>query len=118
MNYCKIEMGGQERGLKFNNLALIVMSEKASKEFPDATAAYAMVYGGLVGNAYAKGVEVDFTMEQVMDWVDALTTDQVNTIAEAFKHSEAYKKTEEYQTAVDETKKKEKPKPVTIEANA
>lgn len=115
MSYCKINIGGKERGLKFNNLAMIIMGEKTSKQYPNETAAYAMVFGGLVGNSYAKEEELDFTFEDVIGWVDNLTIEDSTKIAEAFQASEAYKKTEAYIQAAEESKKKEvKEKPTTV----
>lgn len=112
MSYCKVILGGKDRGIKFNNLALLIMSEKTDKDFPDQTAAYAMVYGGLRGNSYAKQEEPDYTFEDVIDWVDKMTTEDANVIAAAFQQSEAYKKTEAYLQSVETSKKKTKPKKV------
>lgn len=112
MSYCKVNLGGKDRGIKFNNLALLIMSEKTDKDFPDQTAAYAMVYGGLRGNSYAKQEEPDYTFEDVIDWVDKMTTDEANVIAAAFQQSEAYKKTEAYIQTAEASKKKTKPKKV------
>lgn len=117
MSYCKVLMGGVERGLKFNNLAMLIMAEKTSKDYPNQTAGYAMVYGGLRGCSYAKGEEPEYTFEQVVDWVDQMTIEQSGVIAEAFQQSEAYKRTEAYLQSVEESKKKTKPKKVTTGAS-
>lgn len=71
MSYLQIEIGGKQRGLKFNQLAIELISQ-----FNDTTTntgfLYAMVYGGLRGNSYVKREEADYTFEDVCDWVDAM----------------------------------------------
>jgi hypothetical protein len=71
MSYLQIEIGGQQRGLKFNQLAIELMSM-----YNDNTTSmaffYAVVFGGLKGNAYVKREEFNHTFEEVTDWVDAL----------------------------------------------
>lgn len=62
--------GSNEYGLKFNNYALEIMSNKMGGSAMSFT--YAMVYGGMRGNSYAKEVEPDYTFENVIDWIDAM----------------------------------------------
>ncbi len=71
MSYIQIQIGGRLRGLKFNQIALEEVT-KNSSEINAFGNIYAMFWGGLVGNAYAKREEVDFTFEQTNDWVDEL----------------------------------------------
>lgn len=69
MSYIKIEIGGKERGLKFNQLALEIIRSK-SNETSDVQNVYALLYGGLRGNSFVKEEEPDYTFEQVCDWID------------------------------------------------
>lgn len=71
-NYVQIEIGGKLRGLKFNQLSLQVYTENVSHEQANSSAIYATFYAGLVGNCYVKKEEVDFSFENVTDWVDDL----------------------------------------------
>lgn len=70
MSYIKIELGGKERGLKFNQLALEIMGGYAGETTTQNV--YAMFYGGLRGNSFVKREEPDYTFEEVTDWVDTL----------------------------------------------
>lgn len=63
-------LGGIERGLKFNNKGLEVVVLKA--DGTNTGFMYAMIYGGLIGNSYAKEQEPDYTFEQVIDWIDEI----------------------------------------------
>jgi hypothetical protein len=107
MSYTKVLLGGKERGLKFNNLAILIMNEKTNKEFQGLTVGYAMVYGGLIGNCYVKGEEADFTFEDVVTWVDAMSLEDSQKISDAFMESEIFKKSEAFkETAEKQAKKK------------
>jgi len=103
MSYIKIEIGGKERGLKFNQLAVIILAQKVDAENYAGTANYAMVYAGLSANCYVKGEERDFTFEEVCDWVDLLTQDDINKIDACLSGTIAYKK------LIDENKKVKEP---------
>lgn len=71
MSYIKIEIGGKERGLKFNQLAIELISTHNDGK-TNSGFMYAMFYGGLMGNSYVKREEPDYTFEDVCDWVDSL----------------------------------------------
>ena len=80
MSYLQIEIGGKQRGLKFNQLAIEIMSQY-NDTGTNTGFLYAMIYGGLRGNTYVKREEPDYTFEQVCDWVDELK-DKENVIVE------------------------------------
>ena len=80
MSYLQIEIGGKSRGLKFNQLAIEIMSQYNDTN-TNTGFLYAMVYGGLRGNSYVKREEPDYTFENVCDWVDELK-DKENVITE------------------------------------
>lgn len=71
MSYLQIEIGGKLRGLKFNQLAIEILSTFNDTNTSSAFM-YAMVYGGLRGNSYVKREEPDYTFENVCDWCDDL----------------------------------------------
>ncbi len=71
MSYIQIEIGGKERGLKFNQLAIEIIASY-NDGATTSSFMYAMYYGGLRGNSYVKREETDYTFEQVCDWVDEL----------------------------------------------
>lgn len=73
MNYIQVNIGGKDRGLKFNQVALEVYSKHIDlQNAVNTSTIYATFYAGLVGNCYVKNEEVDFTFEDVTDWVDEL----------------------------------------------
>ena len=108
MSYIKINIGGKERGLKFNQMAMIIMGEKTDKENITASAAYALIYAGLRANTYVKSEEPDYTFEQVCDWVDLLSVDDIQAINNAFIETEAYKKGSAYVADLQKEKTKKK----------
>lgn len=71
MSYIKVELGGKERGLKFNQLALEIIRTKNNPK-SDIQNVYALFYGGLRGNSFVKEEEPDYSFEDVCDWVDEL----------------------------------------------
>lgn len=71
MSYLQIELGGKLRGLKFNQLAIEIISTYNDLE-SNTSFLYAMIYGGLRGNTYVKREEANYTFEEVCDWVDAM----------------------------------------------
>lgn len=71
MSYLQLELGGKLRGLKFNQLAIEIISTHNDNSTQSAFM-YAMIYGGLMGNSYVKREEPDYTFENVCDWVDVM----------------------------------------------
>lgn len=71
MSYLQIDLGGKIRGLKFNQLAIEIISTYNDLE-SNTSFLYAMIYGGLRGNTYVKREEANYTFEEVCDWVDAM----------------------------------------------
>lgn len=119
MSYIQIEIGPARevvkgeaptrlRGLKFNQMTVVVMSQKIDQENYSATVNYAMIYAGLCANCYQKSQERDFTFEQVVDWVDELSGEVLTKVFEIFQETQAFKSlipAEEKETL---TKKKRK----------
>jgi hypothetical protein len=92
MSYIKINIGGKERGLKFNQGALITFQSKIDPENIAATTGYALVWAGLKANAYVKGEEFTETFETVCDWVDELPEETILEVIKTFQETQAYQK--------------------------
>ena len=71
MSYLQIELGGKLRGLKFN---MIAIEEIAKQNTTDSKYGfiYSMIYGGMYGCSVVKKEEIDYTYEDVSEWVDAM----------------------------------------------
>ena len=94
MSYIKVNLGGQERGLKFNQLAVEVFAKNINLEAVQISSVYAMFYAGLIGNCVAKKVDQDFTFEQVTEWVDELfenDPDKIKAVDACFSETQFYK---------------------------
>ncbi len=103
MSYVQIEVGGKLRGLKFNKMAQLILSEKV-KPGNLLSGVYALVYAGLVANDYVKGIEPDYSFEDACDWADLLSEESLSKIKDAYELTEAYKLGQAY---LEESKKKE-----------
>lgn len=110
MSYCNITIGGKERGLKFNQMAILIYQQKVDNDNIVATSGYALIYAGLKANCYVKGHEADFSFENVCDWVDNLDADTLNIVIDCFKETQAYKDGVAFKE--DEKKSKSKKKSV------
>ncbi|HXS57508.1 MAG TPA: hypothetical protein VN726_15355 [Hanamia sp.] len=91
MSYIKIDIGGKERGLKFNQGALVTFQGKIDPENIAATTGYALIWAGLKSNAYVKGEEFTETFETVCDWVDELKPEIVLEVIKVFQETQAFK---------------------------
>jgi hypothetical protein len=91
MSYIKIDIGGKERGLKFNQGALVTFQSKIDPDNIAATTGYALVWAGLKSNAYVKGEEFIEKFETVCDWVDELSPETVIEVIKTFQETQAYK---------------------------
>lgn len=94
MSYIKIEFGGKERGLKFNQLAIEIMSSFYDSS-TNSSSIYGMFYGGLRGNSFVKREEPDYTFEDVCEWVDKLyaekKADLIKQVTDVLMETELYK---------------------------
>lgn len=93
MSYIKINIGGSDRGLKFNQGALITFQNTVDKENVNATTPYALIWAGLKANAYVKREEMEFTFEQVCDWVDEMNDETLLEVIKCFQETQAFKDT-------------------------
>lgn len=91
MSYIQKNILGKDRGLKFNQYAMIILSQKVDPENYQQTANYAMIYAGLAANCYVKGIEKDFTFEQVCDFVDTMSQEDINDIDACLGETQVYK---------------------------
>lgn len=106
MSYCRINIGGKERGLKFNQLAWLIFNEKIDRGHVLQTAAYALVYAGLKANCYVKSEEADFDFEKVCDWVESVSDEDLVKVNNAFQETQFYKNSEAYKKEQEGSKKK------------
>ena len=83
MSYIQIEIGGQQRGLKFNKMAQLELADKIV-EGNFMSGIYALIYAGMKANCYVKQVEPDFTFEQVCDWCDVLPDEVLTAVNDVF----------------------------------
>ena len=95
MAYIKINFGGVERGLKFNQMTLHVMQKYTEKDAEAISNSYALIYAGLYCNAYQKREELDLTFEEVCDLCDTLDAEQVGQIQKAFESTFNFDRKEE-----------------------
>ena len=111
MNYKQMEIGGKPRGMKFNQMTVVTMTQYLDFDNSAATYPYALVYAALYANCYVKREEVDFTFEQVCEWVDEMPMEQVLEIRDMFENTQAFKNLIPAQEKTEEmTKKKQKSK--------
>jgi hypothetical protein len=94
MSYIKINIGGKERGLKFNQMTLHVMAKYVDENEQELTSSYALIYAGLYCNSYQKREELDLTFEQVCDEVDKLKEEDIIAIQKAFQEEFNFAKEE------------------------
>lgn len=115
MSYIQLQIGGKQRGLKFNQMAIITMTKYMDFDNLAATYGYALVYAGLIANCYVKREEADFTFEQVCDWVETIDPAKLIEIRDVFESTQSFKTLQEAQKSDEpQTKKKQKnikPKP-------
>jgi hypothetical protein len=115
MSYLQIELGGKKRGLKFNQMAIEIMS--TTNDTTTATGfLYSMIYAGLKGNSYVKREEADYTFEDVCDWIDVMPNrDEVTAeIILALTNTQIWKDlTTIKEDASDDKKKVEEKLPIT-----
>lgn len=95
MNYIQINIGGKDRGLKFNQLSLETYTKCVDFERANSSTIYATFYAGLTGNCYVKREEPDFTFEDVTDWVDELYSEgrkkEIEKVCEVWAETNVYK---------------------------
>lgn len=91
MRYIEIQIGGELRGLKFNQLCYRTFYDKIDLEDYEGTFYYSAVWAALKANAYVKKKEFTEEWETVCDWVDLISREDKKKINEAFENSEVYK---------------------------
>lgn len=95
MSYIKIG----EHGFKFNELAIrkfseIVLQDMAlglTEDEIKASSVYAMLWGGLHGNAYVKREPMTMTFEQVCDLAESMSKEDLKSISAVFTETQSYK---------------------------
>ncbi len=111
MGYIEVTLGGKPMGLKFNMAAndeLVRRVHKHNGKLSEAQMAYIVIFSGLLGNYVAKDIDMDFTFEQVTEWVDDLYVkneqDILVKVLEVYTTTQQYKKL--FEKPVESTGKK------------
>lgn len=107
MSYLQIEIGGQTRGLKFNQLAIEIMALHNDTETTSGFI-YACIYGGLKGNAYVKREEFTHTFEEVCDWVDTMPnkTETMELVSKTLNETQVWQDLVKKGQEIEDGKKK------------
>jgi hypothetical protein len=108
--YTEITINGRKAGLKFNMYA-IEQFETIKGRNGNIKNFTTIIYAGILGNAYVKQVEPQFTFEEVCDWLDEqlLNGDangELKHLMEVFANSRAIKKGDDNNEPDEEAKKK------------
>jgi hypothetical protein len=91
--YIQLELGSKKRGIKFGNYALMEYSKINSTgvvEFNEENPIKLcsdLIYCGLKNNSYIKKEIMDFTMDDVLIWVDDMPMSQVTDVISLFEES-------------------------------
>lgn len=80
------------RGLKFTQMAIIILAQEALPEYWAATYKHAMCWGGLKAYAFENKQPLDMDWKQTGEWVRSLTDEEMKSIENALERSEDYKK--------------------------
>lgn len=90
--YINLELGGVKRGIKFGNRALLDIMAKY-QGFTTFTFSFDLVvdlvYYGLINNCANAKVNVDFSLEDVEQWVDDVPMPSLMEIFNTFQNSYA-----------------------------
>lgn len=89
--YIELQIGGELRGLKFNQHCYINFYKEVDLTDYEGTFQYAAVWAALKANAYVKRIEFTEKYETVCDWVDLMKLEDKKTVKETFENSEVYK---------------------------
>lgn len=89
-NYIQIEIGGLQRGLKFNQMADTEYRVKVGDQTNPIAHTYSMVWAGLIANCFVKGEELDFTFEDVCEWCEKVSDDDFMKVLESYKSTKAF----------------------------
>jgi hypothetical protein len=103
MSYIQIEIGGKQRGLKFSQGTDMLLRSKLKGLTEDqisAVASYRVVWAGLEMGCLFNEQEIDFTFQDVSDWVEKISAEELNKVLDA------YNKLQEYTKEIPEKDKK------------
>jgi hypothetical protein len=107
MSYITINLGGKSRGLKFNQMAIELIGQYNDAQTTTGFL-YAMIYGGLKGNAYVKREELELTFEEVCDLIDEMPNKEVmaQNISKVLADTQIWKDLVKKGEEIEEDKKK------------
>lgn len=98
MSSIKVNLGGKEHTLRFGVLAVQTFWKEISKNMSyymqsQQLVIYPATYGALINAYFAKSEPIDFTFEDVVNWVDEADKETIAAIDKAFSESNKYKET-------------------------
>lgn len=102
-------LGGKTRGIKFGNRALLDIMTK-HKFGTEAGIKFSfdvvvdLVYFGLLNNCLIKKENVDFTVDEVIEWVDDLPMTKLMEVFAAFQESYTGEKQENTKSTANKKK--------------
>lgn len=105
MNKLKIELGGEERTLKFNMLFLEEFEKKRKENQGEVSNTACMIYAGIKANCELTDTQLDCTFEDCYDWAEEILLN--NDVAKIEKILEAYQQSTVYKFTQEALKKKE-----------
>jgi len=115
MNKIKIELGGQERTLKFNMLFLEEFEKKRKENQGEVSNTACMIYAAIKANCELTDVQIDCTFEDCYDWSEEMLLN--NDISKVEKILEAYQQSTVYKFTQEALKKKEAENLITTAIN-
>ena len=115
MNKIKIELGGQERTLKFNMLFLEEFEKKRKENQGEVSNTACMIYAAIKANCELTDVQIDCTYEDCYDWSEEMLLN--NDISKVEKILEAYQQSTVYKFTQEALKKKEAENLITTAIN-
>ena len=106
-NYIQIEIGGLQRGLKFNQMADTEYRVKVGDQTNPIAHTYSLVWAGLITNCFVKCeefvnkvekvidgknviVDVPITFEDVCEWCEKVSDDDFMKVLESYKSTKAF----------------------------
>lgn len=98
-NIIKIQLGDKERGLMFANMAweemtkLIPQDERNQFDWLTSSsfAGYACTYGGLVNYDFAHRNVIDYTLPDVINWVDNANSEDIKLVRDKFNELQKFR---------------------------
>lgn len=94
--YCEVEFGGQKRAFKFGMNAFALACEISKQTLEEFLASMQsnplsiryLIWAGLSANCRSKGIEENFNLYTVGDWLDEITQDKLSVLMETISKAQ------------------------------